>query len=246
MVTKTESKYKLKKLVEKLDSIKGRHTELVTVYVPQGYKLNEIVNQLREEKGTAENIKSKQTRKNVTTALDKMVQHLRSYKKTPSNGLALFCGNVSESEGKTDVKIWAIEPPEPVQVKLYWCDQEFELEPLEDMLEEREVFGMLVMDKSEADIAILKGKKIKNVKHMESKVPGKTRAGGQSAARFGRIRERMLQNFYNQVGESMKNVFENKEVLGILIGGPGPIKEDFFSGNYLPTDLKEEVIDTKN
>lgn len=114
------------------------------------------------------------------------------------------------------------------------------------MLEEKEVFGMLVMDKSEADIATLKGKKINQKKHIGSNVPGKSRAGGQSAARFSRIRERMLENFFNQVGESMKNIFERKEVKGILIGGPGPIKEDFFSGSYLPKSLKEEVIDVKN
>src|SRR3989338_7242249 len=98
-ITKS-TKYRLKKLVEMLDGIKGRHTELVTVYVPAGYSLNEINTQLSQEQGTAENIKSKPVRKNVTTALDKIIRHLQLYKKTPENGLALFCGNISEKEGE--------------------------------------------------------------------------------------------------------------------------------------------------
>ena len=103
-----KSKYKLKKLVEQLAAIKGRHTELVTVYIPKGANLHEIVSQIRSEAGTAENIKSKPVRKNVTTALEKIVRHLQLYKKTPENGLAVMCGNVSEKEGSIDIELWAI------------------------------------------------------------------------------------------------------------------------------------------
>lgn len=73
---KLKTKFALKKLVKMLGAIKGRHTELVTVYVPAGYSLHEILGQLRGEQSTAENIKSKQVRKNVTTALEKIMRHL--------------------------------------------------------------------------------------------------------------------------------------------------------------------------
>src|SRR3989338_7037709 len=135
-------KIKLKKLIKMLDGIKGRHTELVTVYVPSGYSLHDISAQLRNEESTAENIKSKSVRKNVTTSLDKIVRHLQLYKKTPEHGLALFCGNVSEKEGKDDIQIFAIEPPDPIKVKLYWCDQKFVLDPLLEMIKEKEVYGI--------------------------------------------------------------------------------------------------------
>ena len=42
-----KSKYKLKKLLEQIEAIKGRHTELVTVYVPAGTAINEMMSQLR-------------------------------------------------------------------------------------------------------------------------------------------------------------------------------------------------------
>lgn len=173
------SKLALKKLVKQLDAIKGRHTELVTVYVPAGYSLVDIASQLRQEQSTAENIKSKAVRKNVTSALEKILRHLTLYKKTPEHGVAIFSGNVSEKEGASDIEIWAVEPPEPVKTKMYWCDQRFVLDPLKGMLEEKEVYGMICLDRSEADIALLKGKKIEPLVHYESIVPGKTRAGGQ-------------------------------------------------------------------
>ncbi len=177
-IKKDAGKIVLKKLVKQLSAIKGRHTELVTVYVPAGYSLNEIATQLRNEQGTADNIKSKAVRKNVTTALEKILRHLTLYKKTPDNGVALFCGNVSETE-RTDIQLWAIEPQEEIKTKLYWCDQKFVTEPLEDMVADKEIYGIICLDKSEATIALLKGKRLEIIYNEESIVPGKSRAGGQ-------------------------------------------------------------------
>jgi peptide chain release factor subunit 1 len=236
-------KHKLKKILKELGSIRGRHTELVTVYIPQGYPLSEIINQIRSEQGTAENIKSKQVRKNVVSALEKILRHLQLYNKTPENGLAIFCGNVSQEEGKTDIKLWAIEPPEPIKVKLYWCDQVFRLEPLEEFIKEKEVYGIVCLDKSEADIALLIGKKINVISHQESIVPGKTRAGGQSSARFSRVREGLKHDWLKSIAEIAERTFsQEKDLIGIIISGPGPIKEEFAKGDYLRTDLKNKII----
>lgn len=244
-MTDEKSKYHLKKLIKMLGSIKGRHTELVTVYVPVGYSLHEITGQLRAEQSTAENIKSKPVRKNVVSALEKIMRHLQLYKQTPEHGLAVFCGNVSEKEGAADIQIWAIEPPEPVKVKMYWCDQKFVLEPLENMIEEKEIYGIICLDKNEADIAILKGRKIEPIAHFESIVPGKTRAGGQSSARFARVREGLLNDWLKEVAEASNKIFEDhKEVLGILVSGSGPIKDFFMKEEYLHADVKKKVLGT--
>ena len=50
---------KLKHFVKELELFRGRHTEYVSVYVPQGYDMNAIINHLQQEQGTATNIKSK-------------------------------------------------------------------------------------------------------------------------------------------------------------------------------------------
>ena len=54
-----ELKYKLKKLVKRLEKIKGRHTELVSVYIPACHNLDVVKSQLASEADTASNIKSK-------------------------------------------------------------------------------------------------------------------------------------------------------------------------------------------
>ncbi|MEM5814562.1 MAG: peptide chain release factor aRF-1 [Candidatus Aenigmatarchaeota archaeon] len=236
-----EPSYKLKKLLAELEAIRGRHTELVTVYVPAGYSITDIINQLKNEQGTAENIKSKTTRKNVVDALEKAIQHLKLYKKTPEHGLAVFSGNVSEHEGVTDIKVWAVEPPDPLRVKLYWCDQVFRLEPLRDMVKEKEVYGLVVIDTNDATIGLLKGKSIQVLRRLDSIVPGKTSKGGQSAQRFERVRAGLLNDWMKEVAEQTKELMP-KELIGIVVGGPGPIKNRWLDEGYLPTDIKKKVL----
>ncbi len=165
-------------MIKELKSIRGKHTELVSVYVPAGGNLIDSISQLKEEQGTASNIKSKGTRKNVLAALDKIIQHLRLFRATPKNGLVVFSGNASPVEGREDIRLWSLEPAEKLETKVYWCDQVFVLEPLEEMVKEKEVYGLIVLDAREANIALLKGKRIIQLKNLESTVPSKTVKGG--------------------------------------------------------------------
>ena len=71
-----------------------------------------------------------------------------------------------------------IEPPEEIQTYRYICDSTFYLEPLEDMIASKEVYGIAVIDRNEATIATLKGKRINVVSNLTSGVPGKHKAGG--------------------------------------------------------------------
>ncbi|MBL7206383.1 MAG: hypothetical protein ISS36_02160 [Candidatus Aenigmarchaeota archaeon] len=208
-------KQRLSKLVEYLENIKGRHTELVTVYIPSGYNINKVAEQLRQEQSTAQNIKSKAVRKNVLSALEKILQHLKLYRQTPANGLAIFCGNVSEKDGTADIEMWAIEPPESVKLRLYRCDQNFILDHLRDMVREKEIYGLVVIDKSDAEVGLLKGKKIEPLKHSESNVPGKTKAGGWCVHEKTNI-ETNSQTIVDKLkeGDKIKSFdFENKRIV---------------------------------
>jgi len=237
----------LKALIKELEKIRGRHTELVTVYVPAGFSLNKVVEQIRSEQGTSQNIKSKAVRKNVTGALEKILQHLKLYRETPGNGMAIFAGNISDKEGVTDLEIWAVEPPEPLRTRLYRCDQRFLMDPLKEMVREKEVYGLLVMDKSDAIIGVVKGKKILKLKEMDSIVPGKTKAGGWSQARYARVREGLLNDFLKKIGEVASATFRDfSDMQGILIAGPGPIKEQFAEGDFLDSETKKKVLGIVN
>jgi|TARA_Y100000310_G_C20679199_1_gene814904 peptide chain release factor subunit 1 len=241
------TKPELEELLDKLEEFRGRQTELITVYIPMGYDVNAVQRQLEGEKGTAKNIKSTSTRKNVSEALDKIVRHLKGLKKTPPNGLAIFSGNVSKVEGQSDLQLWDVEPPMPLKSRLYRCDKDFVLEPLREMLEVDEVFGLLVMDRKEATIGLLEGKRIEILHKMTSGIPSKVRAGGQSSQRFHRITEGLTRDFYNRIAEQMKEIFfEMKKLKGILVGGPIPTKDEFLDGDHMVTKLREKVIGVKD
>src|SRR3989338_694293 len=111
-------KFELENLIEELSSYRGRHTELITVLIPAGATLTQTTKQLEDEKGTATNIKSTSTRKNVINALELAIRKLKEIGKTPENGLAIFSGNVSDTPGGEDLQVWAIEPPKKLKVKI--------------------------------------------------------------------------------------------------------------------------------
>ncbi len=238
-----ESLYLLKKKIELLQDKRGRHTELISVYIPDGYDLNKTISRLGLEQGTAENIKSKGTRKNVTTALEKIISELRLFKKTPEHGLAIFCGNVSKIPGKDEFLLETIIPPKPLSANLYRCSQTFVLEPLKEMFETGEIYGLIVIDRQEAAIALLKGKTTELLVKLESIVPGKFRAGGQSAQRFERVTEGLLHDFFKEVAEKANAEFlKIPKLKGIIVGGPGPTKQDFLAANLLHHELVKKVL----
>ena len=238
--------FRLKKILNTLAVKEGRGTELISLYIPPGKQISEVMNMLREEYGTASNIKSTTTRKNVQDAIVKVQQRLKLFKETPENGLVIFCGAVPQNgAGSEKIETYVIIPPEPIHIYLYRCDSRFHTEHLQELLREKETYGILLIDATAATIATLQGRRLEIVREVTSGVPGKTRAGGQSARRFERLREMRLQEYFRRVGEHANEVFLPLENLkGIIIGGPGPTKYDFEKGDYLNYQLKEKIIDT--
>jgi peptide chain release factor subunit 1 len=239
----TKNKYKLKRFINNLKSIRGRHTELVSVYIPEGSELIKTIQHLEQEQGTAKNIKDAKTRKHVIDSLERLTRHLRLYKKTPENGLAAFAGNTSDNESKIDLEVFSIEPPQPIKTRIYRCDQTFMLDILEDQLEHSDVFGLIVMDKREATVGTLRGNNVKVISNLTSGVPGKYKTGGQSAARFARLREEAAKVFYKRIAEvANKELVGNKKLKGLLVGGPGHTKNEFVDGDFLNNEIKEKVL----
>lgn len=242
------ARHKLKAFIKQLEPYRGSGTELVSVYVPAGYDLNKVISQLQEEQGTAVNIKSKQTRTNVIDALERMVIHLRGINRTPTNGLAAFSGNVAEREGQSDVKVWSIEPPIPNSQRLYRCDKQFILEPLKAIIEHENTYGLVVLDRRDAMLGLLKGKTIIPLVQTHSEVPGKHKSGGQSAVRFERLREGATVEHFKKIAEYMKEQFlpMGNDLKGVIIGGPGVTVNLFLQGDYITGDVKKRILGTKD
>jgi peptide chain release factor subunit 1 len=232
--------------LETLASKEGRGTELVSLYVPPGRQISEVVSMLKQEYGTASNIKSTTTRKNVQDAIVKVQQRLKLFKKVPENGLVIFCGAIPQNgPGSERIETYVITPPEPIQIYLYRCDSRFHIEHLQEFLKEKETYGIIVIDSSATTYATLKGKRLEITEEITSGVPGKFRAGGQSARRFERQREAKLLNYFKRIGEHANKIFlPLPDLKSLIIGGPGPTKYDFQKGDYLHYTLKDKVIST--
>jgi peptide chain release factor subunit 1 len=205
------TRFRFQRMLETLEKKQGRGTELITVYIPPGKQISEVMNDLRTEWGTAGNIKSKTTKKNVQDALTKAMEQLKLYRKIPDTGLVLFAGNIASNQlGVGDMETYVLIPPEPIGIYYYRCEHEFMLD-----------------------------------KDISSGVAGKTRAGGQSARRYERLRQMHLNEFFTRVGKHMTEIFlKAPNMKGIIVGGPGPTKEDFLKGNYLHYELKDQILTT--
>ncbi|MEM2082085.1 MAG: peptide chain release factor aRF-1 [Candidatus Bathyarchaeia archaeon] len=240
--------FRLRKMLNILASKTGSHTELITLYIPPGKQISDVINMLRDEYGTASNIKSTTTRKNVQEAIVKVQQRLKLFKDSGENGLVIFCGAIPQEgggPGSERMETYVIIPPEPIRIYLYRCDSRFHTEHLQELLKEKETYGILLIDATGATIATLQGKRLEIIRQMYSGVAGKTRAGGQSARRYERLREMQLNEYFTRVGQHANEIFLPIDTLkGIILAGPGPTKYDFEKGDYLNYQLKNKIIDT--
>ena len=238
-------RYKLNKMINKLGNISGHGTELVTVYIPPRKPIYDIVSQLRNEAGTASNIKSDLTRNHVQDALSRTIEHLKLYKEPPENGLVIFCGAIPTGKGMgtEKIEIYSVVPPKPIQINLYRCDDHFWIDHLKDMMKDDKVIGILSLDTQEAGFGILTGDRWEVVESLTSGVAGKHRQGGQSARRFERLRDNELNEYYHRVADYGQKIFiDEYNVKGIIIGGPGPTKDGFLKEEYLDYRLQNNVI----
>jgi peptide chain release factor subunit 1 len=241
-----QEKYEFKRLLDDLRKKTGRGTELISLYIPPDKQISDVTSQLREEYGQAANIKSRVTRLSVQGSLESAMARLKLIPKPPTNGVVIFIGNIDVGGGKNDMYSVALEPPDPLTTYRYHCDSSFLLEPLEAMLAEKKTYGLIVLDRREATIGILKGKMVEPVKHLTSTVPGKQRKGGQSSHRFQQLRLIAIHDFYKRIGEAANDAFSAlaaEDMKGILIGGPSPTKEEFVDGGFLHHELQRKILD---
>ena len=238
------AKFKIRRTLEQLARKEARGTELISLYVPPDRRIHEVLGQLREEAGTASNIKSRTTRQAVQDSIERVMQRLRLFKEPPPTGLVIFAGMIPQNGlGSERMEIYVLTPPEAITVGFYRCDARFHVEPLLALVVEKDTYGIIVIDGTEAVVATLKGRRVEIVKSFTSGIPGKSRAGGQSARRFERIREQVANDYYKRVGQHFNEIMlAIPDLKGIIIGGPGPTKYVWSEGEYLQYTLKNKVL----
>ena len=254
LVSKEKAKsyelYVLKKKINILKEKKGFHTALISLYIPASKNVFDVSNYLKSEYGQASNIKSKSNRKNVMDAITSILAKLRIIKKIPEEGLAVFVGAIPTSgPGTEKMESYLILPPENINTFRYYCSSEFYLDILSDMLRQKNIYGLIVLDRSGATFATLQGSSLNLIQTMTSAVPGKHGKGGQSQRRFERLIEQAAYEFFTRAGSHINDIFlpllegeDGNNLKGLLIGGSGPTKEKFAEGNFFDYRLKEIIL----
>lgn len=233
----------MRQIIKELRGWKSHATTLLSLYVPAGRPVSDVITMLRQELAITDNIKLKRTKDKVQRALTAAIDRLSNVSKIPPNGLVLFSGENDDTE---EFVCLMFSPPEPVSVYFYRTDKNFHVEFLEGMVEETDVYGLIIIERDEATIGLLKGASLVVLEEVEGYVPGKHGKGGQSQRRYDRIIEELVEDFYKRVGEVVNKNFlpymEVGKLRGILVGGPGYAKNDFLKGDYIDYRLREKVI----
>ncbi len=238
------ARYTFQRKLDEIAAAKGRATELISLYVPPGKQIFDVIGYLRNEYAQSSNIKSRTTRKNVMWAIESLMNRVRSFKEAPPHGVAFFVGNKAVGADKSQPVTFIVEPPEPLNTFLYRCDSSFFLEPLLSMVHEPDLWGLLVLDRAEVTLGFLRGKRVEVLRNRQSLVPSKHGRGGQSAHRFERMIEHAAHEFFVKIAEMASEAFLPKrdQLKGILVGGPGATKEFFVKEAFLTPALQQKVV----
>ena len=232
----------LERRIEEVEEATGSGTAMVSLYVSAGTNISSEKQRMSQEKSEAANIKSKQNRKNVEKAIDRVGDLLKNYKQTPENGLVLFVGVTRDG---TEEFIFD-DLPQRLDYSDYTCDSKFHTEPLREMVAPDHTVGLLVVERGGCAIGELRGTSIHVHYDEESNVMGKHNAGGQSAERFDRLIEEQRDNYFGSVSAKLEETFIDSNnqatVDGFVIGGTQITVDNFVSDGYLPKPLQDVRI----
>lgn len=234
--------YDLREQIDKLQSLEGEGTELVTITIPPDKSLQSIRERVQQEYAGAENIKSDQTQDRVQQALSRIRRIFRKYDETPNNGIAVYAGVIN---GELTSYVFD-DLPERVSESTYRCDDHFELTALVDATTPNDTFGLVVIERGGAAVGRLVGDRTVLIRALESQVMGKTRAGGQSAQRFKRERERQKHEFFQKVASIANDglMTGDEAVTGVVVGGTLATVKEFVNGDYFDHRLQDRILGT--
>lgn len=189
--------------------------------------------------------------------------------KTPPNGLAIFCGMVNpdsapglfaanrdelvvdnglESTDNTHVDLKKlcvmIEPPNPIDSNLYYCDDCFHVEQLRSQLQEfssGKTYGIIVITGTGTLYGTLRGNTSTILREFSHELPKKHSKGGQSRERFARNREIAKNEYLKIIAEKANGLFISSALNAptvdqIILAGCAELKNELLS-------LKSDCLD---
>lgn len=206
---------------------------VITLYIRKDTPIPKVLGLLKKEAILIDNIKSRETRSYLKTAMTS-VQTFLSRIPDPHKPL-IIVANESELVYTDDIL---------VDRDWYRCGSEFYSEPLEEQ-KARNLWpiGIICLDTKEATIGYVSDR-VQILKYMTSGIPGKSHKGGSSQRRYEREREMAVAAFFKRIGDAAKLFIENYPIEELLISGCGQTKNEFLAAKYLDYRLKAKASET--
>ncbi|KAG5192041.1 eukaryotic peptide chain release factor 1 [Tribonema minus] len=239
--------WKIKKLIKSLQKARGNGTSMISLVIPPGDQISRVGKMLADEYGTASNIKSRVNRLSVLGAITSTQQRLKLYNKVPPNGLVIYCGTIMTDEGKEKRVNIDFEPFKPINTSLYLCDNKFHTEALDELLQDDDRFGFIVMDGNGCLYGTLQGSHREVIHKFTVDLPKKHGRGGQSALRFARLRLEKRHNYVRKVAEFATQFFitDNKcNCVGLVMAGSADFKSELMTSDLFDPRLLKHVVKT--
>lgn len=209
-------------------------------------------------------------RQSVQGAIAALQTSLKRYKSIPAEGIALFAGvqpipgsqvdaevatagnssapissasSSTSSSERERLMVRQIDMIKPLRKGTYWCGATFQTEALEEQLADHMSFGFVIVDGAGCNMYEVAGDSYRLVwKHGDPGLPNKHGRGGQSAPRFGRLREAARAAWVSTVATQLNTAFTdrstgNVSVAGIVLCGSGSLKQQVY--------LRDNVLDAR-
>lgn len=238
--------WKIRRLIKNLEKLRGNGTSMISLLLSPRDAISKVQAMLAGEMGTATNIKSRVNRQAVLTAITSAKERLKLYSKTPENGLVIYCGTVVSEDGNSEKKYTIdFEPFRPLNTFKYICDNKFHTGPLQELLENDDVFGFVVVDGNGCLFGTLQGNNRRILQQITVSLPKKHGRGGQSAPRFARIREEKRHHYVRKVAELTTQHFitdDMPNVKGIVLAGSANFKNDLSGSDLFDKRLSALVV----
>lgn len=219
---------------------------MISLIIPPGEQITKTQKKLLEETGKASNIKSRVNRQSVEAALTSTRERLKLYPRTPNNGLVIYCGTVFSEDGRSEKKYTIdFEPFKPINRSLYYCGERFDTEPLQELLEDDQRFGFIVVDGNGSLFGTLQGSSKIILQIIKVDLPKKHGRGGQSALRFARLREEKRHNYLRKVTELAVVHFitnDKANVAGLVLAGSADFKTKLSISGMFDPRLAEKIV----
>jgi len=242
--------HEFRERIERVRAAEATGDDLVTLAVPPDEPLGAALERIEEDRAEAEYIDADEADKALRRALERVRRVVQDYDETPESGLVVYAGVVDG--GIVDYVFDDL--PTPISESRYVRGNEFDPEPLDAVAEASGTYGLLVVERGGAALGHTAGDGVTVVETIDSDVMGKTKAGGQSADRFERDRERQKEEFFETVAGEAERAFLGEHdaesasaeatVEGLFLGGTTVTVDDFRAGDHLDHRLREKLVDT--